>query len=602
MTIARPQHTARESPVAAQPRSAWREVELLVLITLVLVTYFSRLTYLNIRGEESRWARVAQEMLDTGDWIVPRQQGQPFPDRPPLNSWTMIAAAQVVGELNLVAIRLPAVLATLVATLATYLYARNFLSRLGALAAAAAYPTMGQVLQLGRLAESDALLTLCLSVALFAWHYYYACHRNPAFAWLIGYACAAQAALAKGPQGPVYFVAICVVYLCLRRDWRMLFSRWHAAGLVVFVAVLAVWQVPFLCELDAAAASAVWAEGGEISGRFDYSNPRRVLGHWLGYPFEVFACLLPWSFLLPVLASRWFRRHVGAAAPMVGFAITAWAVALPTCWLPAESRTRYLMALYPCAALLVGAVVERSWEAAQRDWWSRSWDRFVLISSGAIAAVGLGVGVGRASGVFARLPLHDAVSPAFASCFLFACLLLASIMAWSRRRRDLVHAQLGVVAMAGFMALVHVGIVMNVQAAGSNQPQDAIARVRAMIPPGERLVSFDKVHHLFAYYYHDPIDLLPFGAERVATEMPGELFCFAVDPQAKPFEIPFAWRRVAEISCERIQLAEPRTKVVVGRRLSYDAQLGRIEEPLPASGHARHATAAPSLLQSVPLR
>lgn len=590
-------HSAASPPplnTVARTRSVWREVELLVLVALVLVTYFSRLTYLNIRGEESRWARVAQEMMDTGDWIVPRQQGQPFPDRPPLNSWTMIAAAQVVGELNLVAVRLPAVLATLAVTLATYIYARNFLSRLGALAAAAAYPTMGQVLQLGRVAESDALLTLCLSVALFAWHYGYACRHNAAHAWLIGYACAALAGLAKGPQGPLYFVAICVVYLCLRRDWRMLFSPWHAAGLSTFAAMLAVWQVPFLCELDAAAVSAVWAEGGEISGRFDYSNPRRVLGHWLGYPFEVFACLLPWSFLLPVLTSRWFRRHVGAAAPMVGFALTAWAVALPTCWLPADSRARYMMSLFPCAALLVGAVVERSWEAGQHDWWSRSWDRFLLISSGAAAAVGLGVAVGRASGLFIKLPLHNAVSPVFAGVFLIACLSIAAVMAWSRRRRELVRAQLGVVAMAAFMSLVHVGIVMNVQAAGSNQPQDAIAHVRAMIPPGERLVSLDKVHHLFAYYYRDPIDLQPFGAQRSATELPGEYFCFAVDPQAKAFAIPFAWQRVAEISCERIQMAEPRTKVVVGRRLDYAPQLGRAAEPHSPLEPAEPSAAAPS--------
>ena len=121
-----------DAPVGLPPaRSAtvWREVELLALVVLVLGVYFTRLTDLTIRGEESRWARVAQEMLETGDWIVPRQQTEPFPDRPPLNSWLMILASRLTGELNLAAIRLPAVTATLLITLAIYLYSRNFLSR-----------------------------------------------------------------------------------------------------------------------------------------------------------------------------------------------------------------------------------------------------------------------------------------------------------------------------------------------------------------------------------------------------------------------------------------------------------------------------------------
>src|ERR1700733_9700105 len=113
---------------AARRRGAWREREFWLLVLLVLGVYFTRLTDLTIRGEESRWARVAQEMIDSGDWVVPRQQGQPFPDRPPLNSWAIIAASKLTGGVNLTAVRLPAVLATLLTVLAIYVYSRNYLS------------------------------------------------------------------------------------------------------------------------------------------------------------------------------------------------------------------------------------------------------------------------------------------------------------------------------------------------------------------------------------------------------------------------------------------------------------------------------------------
>jgi hypothetical protein len=337
--------------------------------------------------------------------------------------------------------------------------------------------------------------------------------------------------------------------------------------------MLAAWQLPFLWELDAGAASAVWAEGGELNERFDYSNLPRVLAHWGSFPFEVFACLMPWSFLLPVVAAPWFRRHLGAAQPLVIFALTVWAVALPTCWLPAVSRTRYLRSLYPYAAMLV--VIERCCEERRHDWWSRSWDRFLLIGSGAVALSGVLAALASLLGLLDLLGLRGAWSTPLIGVYLVACLLLAFVMVRSRGRSLLPQAEAGVLAMACFMGLTHTGLVMSAQVHNSNNPALAIAEVRALIPPGERLMSINKVHHMFAYYYGDAIDLQLVGRSRIATEMPGQYFCFAVDPEAKPFEIPFAWERVAEISCERAQTAQPRTKVVVGRRLAYEPRVHR---------------------------
>ncbi len=93
-----------EDPVSADsvpqqeadvPRSWWREAEVAVLIVLVVAAYLLRIGDVSMRGEESRRARVAFEMLERGDWIVPREQGQPFLSRPPLQNW-LIAASRVV--------------------------------------------------------------------------------------------------------------------------------------------------------------------------------------------------------------------------------------------------------------------------------------------------------------------------------------------------------------------------------------------------------------------------------------------------------------------------------------------------------------------------
>src|SRR5438132_6217649 len=72
----------------AYQKKWWRRLEwqALLLTGIVAVIYFVRVGDMSIRGEESRWATVATEMLRTGDWVVPRQQGVPFLSRPPLGS------------------------------------------------------------------------------------------------------------------------------------------------------------------------------------------------------------------------------------------------------------------------------------------------------------------------------------------------------------------------------------------------------------------------------------------------------------------------------------------------------------------------------------
>src|SRR5262249_17746087 len=156
-------------------------------------------------GEESRWAQVAREMMQTGDWVVPRQQGMPLLSRPPMHSWLIALAASVRMKMDAVAVRLPALLAILLTTLLVYFYSRQFLDRLGALAAGCAFATFPEVLHLGRYAESEACFALFVSAPLLLWHWGYSRDSSRTLIWVSCYALAALGALTKGPQAPVYF-------------------------------------------------------------------------------------------------------------------------------------------------------------------------------------------------------------------------------------------------------------------------------------------------------------------------------------------------------------------------------------------------------------
>src|SRR6266567_3596091 len=110
----------------------WLEPELALLVLFVIGAYFTRMTDLTIRGEESRRGLIAREMLTTGDWIVPRCQGVPLFSRPPLQNWLIAGVSLVRGDVDKVALRLPSDCAILLTVILIYAYARTFLTRLGA--------------------------------------------------------------------------------------------------------------------------------------------------------------------------------------------------------------------------------------------------------------------------------------------------------------------------------------------------------------------------------------------------------------------------------------------------------------------------------------
>ncbi len=373
-----------------RPKPWWREIQVLWLLVLVSGVYFTRMGDLNLHGEETRRAQVAAEMLWSGDWLIPHQQGKIYLSRPPLGSWAIAAVAELRGTLDAVTVRLPTILATLLTTLLIYAYARNFLSRTGAFLAAVAYPSMAQVLQLGRLAESEGLFTLLISASLLIWHWGYLRKWPAHWMWVAGYVLSALAGLTKGPQGLAYFVGPVWFYLIvLERRWRELLRPAHVVGMMAGLVTIALWQVPYMLATSWDAGFSVWFT--QASNRFAYPSFWRTARHFVQFPLEILACTLPWSLALAQLFNRNFWRAVQSIRAEVLFLLTALLVTFPTVWFAPFARGRYFMPLYPLIGILCGIVLDRCAFAEERTWLNRGWRNF-LLTYAAVAVVG---GAGR---------------------------------------------------------------------------------------------------------------------------------------------------------------------------------------------------------------
>ncbi|MBX3414617.1 MAG: glycosyltransferase family 39 protein [Pirellulales bacterium] len=544
----------------------WGELEFGLLLLLVVAIYFTRISDLSVRGEEPRRARVAVEMLESGDWLIPRQQGLPFLSRPPLGSWVIAWAGMLHGEIDTFATRFPSLLATLLTACLVYWYGRTFMSATGALASGVAYATFGQILQIGRLAETEATFTLLVAMSMLIWHYGYMRGWNSALAFSAGYVLAALGALAKGPQAPVYFAGSVVIYLLVvRRDWRTLLGWGHFVGLGAFAVVLGAWQVPMWRELGTDAVWAVW--NGDVKMRFADMSWTTIVLHLVTYPLEILGCTAPWSVFLLVYTKRSFRGNLGPALPSVLFLVTCLAVTFPSCWLTPGARGRYFMPMYPCLALLCGLAVERCAAVARDYEWQRLWKVFLGGFAGLMVLGALVIAGASLFGTSNETPL--AQPAAWAVVFVVASLSTAVVCIVALRRHDAMSGRQGIVAVGLYVGLIFTIVVLNEAIVASEDTAGSVARLKHELPGDVELVSLGQIHHNFAFHYRQRIPVV--SRPETSADVPAEVDFFCINQNGgEQIELPFAWEPVATIVCDRRRRDDPQELVIVGRRMASE--------------------------------
>ena len=539
----------------------WHESEVLLLIALVIGAYFSA----RRRSDDPR-RRIALGDCRSGDDPHRRLDraaatGRAVPEPPAARQladrvdypWLAVNATSGRSACR----RCAAVLLT---TLLIYAFGRSFLNRTGAFAAALAFCTMGEVLQMGRLAETDLVFTCLLSSAVIVWLWGERRGWPMWLTWSSGYALAALAALTKGPQAPVYFSGTVALYLAIRRDWRLLFSKWHLVGLAVFAAVIAAWQVPFTMAVGWDATRMIWT--GDSAARFEHLRAGDVLKHLVMYPLELIGCTAPWSLFLIAFLSRRFRARLGELQPQVSCLTVYFVLGFLPCWASPGGMTRYCLPLYPAMALLVGVVVQRVSEVALSVRLARAWANGWRLYAGTfviLAAVMVGINLGP------KIDALQAWTQSIAICLVFLAVsavaaTFASRTAVTTDRRAI---RGGVMALAGVVAIAYAGIIVNALVYRSANAPAAIAALKNKLPAGTQMASLNGVHHLFAYLYGDPIDLHAWPTQ---DDPRIDWFCFSALGDCRG-PLPFRWEEVAVISMDRNQHAKPENVVVVGRRL-----------------------------------
>src|SRR5271169_1794612 len=218
----------------------------LLLVAFCGFLFFYGLGAFGLLGaDEPRYAQVAREMLDRGDWITPTLNGKPWLEKTPLYYWqamgayglgrTLRSAERGVNEQTA---RLPGALDAAIMIAAIYFFLRRFRPGAeldGALIAASCAGVIG----FAHAASTDMPLTAAFTIALLAWYAWYESRRRLDLA--IFYIGLALGTLAKGPVAPALAVAIILLFAAIKRDWNTLGRTLWIPGTTLFLIVALPW-------------------------------------------------------------------------------------------------------------------------------------------------------------------------------------------------------------------------------------------------------------------------------------------------------------------------------------------------------------------------
>jgi 4-amino-4-deoxy-L-arabinose transferase-like glycosyltransferase len=245
-----------ESPtaIAEKPQSSpLARIGWAVLIVATLyVCYFSHLGAIGFVGpDEPRYAWIARDMAETGDWVTPRLYGKPWFEKPPLFYWGAALSFKLFG-VSEAAARLPSAISALLATLALAWLALRLYGAETARWLLLLLPTTVGMIGFSHAAATDMPFSGMLTIAMVCAAVVLGLTRNenspilPRTPWLalilFGFFLG-LAVLAKGPAGIILCGGAVFFWALFTKRWRDAFRLFHPAAIAAFCLTALPWYI-----------------------------------------------------------------------------------------------------------------------------------------------------------------------------------------------------------------------------------------------------------------------------------------------------------------------------------------------------------------------
>jgi len=338
------------SPILSRP----------VLTGVALVALFILLDILFLGArplfipDEVRYGEIAREMLNSGNWIVPRLDGLLYFEKPPLGYWLNALSLHVLGE-NPFAVRFASALAAGVSAFTVYVLTRClFRNRFTSLFAVFVFLTIFEVQGIATFSVLDSIFSAFLNagIAVFVLGTDASAGRRK-----ICHICAGlllgMAFLTKGFLAFVLPFLILVPWLLYRKQYALLFRHtWITVGAAVLI--ILPWSIAIHRQQPDFWHYFFWVEHIQ---RFAGEHPQ----HEESFDYFLrFAPLvtLPWFLMAPAAAAGLIERSKETTYPPAVPLLLLWTI-LPLVFFSVASGkliTYILPCMVPFAVLIAAGL------------------------------------------------------------------------------------------------------------------------------------------------------------------------------------------------------------------------------------------------------
>jgi 4-amino-4-deoxy-L-arabinose transferase-like glycosyltransferase len=363
-----------------------------VLICATLyVCYFSHLGAIGFVGpDEPRYAWIARDMAETGDWVTPRLYGKPWFEKPPLYYWGAAICFKLFA-VSEAAARLPSAISALLATLAMAWLAWRVYSAETARWLLLLLPTTVGMIGFSHAAATDmpfsamlTIATVCAAVVLglvpghasrdggqpsldSAGDEASTLRDDRAVAgrrWLaliLFGVFLGLAVLAKGPAAVILCGGAVFFWALFAKRWRAALRLLHPAAIAAFCLTALPWYI--LCAHRNPEFFRIFV----IEHNFKrYLTPefQHVQPFWFYGPI-IFLSIFPWSFLAMLGSVDLLRRNLPAKRSISWF-LLSWSLFTVFFFTISQSKLPgYVLPAVPPLVLLTTGVWARR---DRRDW------------------------------------------------------------------------------------------------------------------------------------------------------------------------------------------------------------------------------------------
>jgi 4-amino-4-deoxy-L-arabinose transferase-like glycosyltransferase len=224
----------------------------ILICATLYVCYFSHLGAIGFVGpDEPRYAWIARDMTESGDWVTPRLYGKPWFEKPPLLYWGAALCFKWFGVSETSA-RLPSAISALLATLALAWLARRWHGAETARWLLLLLPTTVGMIGFSHAAATDMPFSAMLTIAMVCAAVVLGLTRDentpillrtPWLALFLFGLFLGLAVLAKGPAAIILCGGAVFFWVLFTKRWRDAFRLLHPVAIASFCATALPWYI-----------------------------------------------------------------------------------------------------------------------------------------------------------------------------------------------------------------------------------------------------------------------------------------------------------------------------------------------------------------------